>query len=106
MSKPPRLRTLIRKLTRQDEKLARDRQKLALLEPGGAWDRPIEVGSSSLVEPRARAMPCVRCEGEVRVDEHTAEEIGGMRLRLAHVRCTSCGLERRVFFRIGTVLPS
>ena len=105
-AKPTRLRTLLRKLTREDAKLARDRERLGRLEPGGDPARPLEVASASLVEPRARSLPCVRCEGEVRVDEHVAEELGGIRLRIARVRCTACGLERPIYFRLGTTLPS
>ena len=89
-----------RSRARQTAKDLRDRQRLALLEPGGTPERPIEVVTASLVEPKARAQPCVACGRTVRVDDHTAETIDGHPLRLAHTACPTCGLTRRVYFAI------
>ncbi len=61
----------------------RDRLRLAALEPGGAPDRPIEVVTASLVEPKARALPCAACGETVRLEDHTAHTIDGAALRLA-----------------------
>lgn len=99
--KPASARTLRRADERSSERLAQDRIRLAQLSPGGSADRPITVESSSLVELRASAMPCPRCTGEPRVDEHTAHTIGGDVLRAARTRCKQCGLERVVWFRIA-----
>jgi hypothetical protein len=91
---------------RENVKLARDRERLARLEPGGAPDRPIEVSSASLVEPTAESLPCPLCDGRLRALEHTAQAIDGARLRVVQVRCTHCGTQRALFLRIGTVLPN
>ncbi len=89
-----------RLLARQTAKDLRDRQRLALLEPGGTPARPIEVVTASLVEPKARAQPCIACGANVRVDDHTATTIDGHPLRLAHIACLTCGLTRVVYFAI------
>ena len=97
-----------RQAARDAAKLARARLKLAALEPGGAPDSPIEVASASTVEPHAASLPCAACAGSgVRVEEHTALVTeDGRRLRVAHVRCPSCGTRRAIYFRIGTMLAS
>jgi DNA-directed RNA polymerase subunit M/transcription elongation factor TFIIS len=87
-------------------KLARDRERLAALEPGGAPERPIDLTSASEVEVSARSMPCPRCGGEVRVDEHLAETVGASRLRIAKVSCPGCGHRRAIYFRLGGLLPN
>ena len=71
--KPKRPRTAERVRERDTRKLIRDRQKLALLEPGGSAGRPIEVTSSSVIAVRARSIRCPLCDGELRLDEETAE---------------------------------
>jgi uncharacterized protein YbaR (Trm112 family) len=55
-------------------------------------------------------MPCPVCQGELRVDEHTAETVklaaaapsGGaaVRLRVAAVACTRCGRRRKLYFQL------
>jgi ribosomal protein S27AE len=80
--------------------MVRERERLARLEPGGAPDRPIALVSASLVEVRARSMPCPICGSEVRVADHTAETLEGQALRLAHTRCPSCGYEGIVYFAL------
>jgi hypothetical protein len=89
-----------RALARAAEKLGRERERLARLEPGGAADRPIDVVSASIVESMARAGACPRCEGPVNVDEHAARTVEGRRLRIARVRCPRCGAGREIYFRI------
>ncbi len=95
-----------REAERETKKLMRDRERLAALSPGGAPDRPIEVSSASEVEIAARAAPCIQCGGIVRIDEHLAETIGAMRLRITHVSCPACGTKRVVYFRIGSPLQN
>lgn len=113
--KKPSARAARRATERRDQKLAKDLERLAMLEPGGAADRPIEVVSASEVEVHARSMPCPVCGGAVRVEEHTAETVtlggGGApaiaaRVRVATVACVVCRRRRRVFFRLGQSLPS
>jgi hypothetical protein len=88
------------------DKLARQRQKLAALEAGGAPERPLEIGSASLVEPRAASAPCLVCNGAMSAVEHRAETVEGRRLRIARVRCGSCGSERVYYFRLRGAEPS
>jgi hypothetical protein len=105
-SKKPSDRAARRASERAAEKLSVAREKLARLEPGGSVDNPIEVPSASVIEPRASAMPCPRCEGERKVVEHTAATAGERRVRVVRVRCVRCGAVREVYFRVGTALPS
>lgn len=95
-----------REATRAAEKLGRARETLARLEPGGSAARPVEVQSASQIEPHALALPCLRCDGALRLDEHAAVTVGAERLRVARLRCPQCGARREVWFHIGTALPS
>lgn len=95
-----------RALARAREKLARERLRLSVHEPGGAPSRAIPIESASLVEPKARSTPCVVCGAEVAIEEHAAEVVDDVRLRIARVRCRECGQRRSIYFRIedGTLL--
>ncbi len=109
--KPSRPRTERRAAERAGVKLADARMKLALLEPGGSPERPIEVTSASVVEPHAASLPCAACGERTRVDEHVALTVGDDRgtprsLRVAKVRCTRCGTRRAIYFRLGTTLAN
>lgn len=81
-------------------RLAREVRKLELLEPGGTPESAIEIETPSVVEAHAGRTHCSRCEGAVEVEEHAVEEHAGERLRVARVRCRSCGHERRLYFRL------
>jgi hypothetical protein len=83
-------------MEREVQKQLERKDKLATLSPGGAPERAIEVSTASLIEPMARALKCARCDGAVRLEEHVVEGS----LRVARVRCTSCGHERKLYFRI------
>lgn len=96
-----RKRALRRAEERAQQKLARDLTKLAAMEPGGAPDRPIVIASPSEVEVRATA-PCAVCRSTVKVEEHTAETLGGRRLRVARVVCTFCRARRAVYFQLAS----
>ncbi len=104
--KKPSPRTERRSRVRALEKLARDRERLARLEPGGMPERPIEVESASQVEPHALAMACLQCDGANRLEEHAAKTVGGEMLRVARLACGRCGSKREVWFRIQRALPS
>jgi hypothetical protein len=106
MSLPRRPRAQRRADSRRDAKVVRDRERLAALEPGGTPERPIEVTTASLVEPKARATPCPICSDSVRVTDHTASTISGVPLRLAHVFCPMCGHARVVYFAVRPPLPN
>lgn len=102
-----RSRTERREREREAVKLAKARLKLAGFEPGGAPDRPIDVESASTIEVHAQSTPCASCgEHGVRVEEHTAETIAERRLRVVKVKCPRCGVQRDVYYRIGTPLLS
>ncbi len=100
MAKTKRTRTDRREAERAQEKLAAQREKLFALEAGGSAARPREVVSASLVEPEARSLRCPRCEGELRVLEHRAHTVDGIRLREARLECRHCGSRRSRWFKI------
>jgi ribosomal protein S27AE len=104
--KKPRARTERRLDERAQEKLARDREKLAHLEPGGSPERPVPLDSASQVEVHARSLTCTRCGSDLRLDEHAALTMGDQRLRVARLTCPRCGVKREAWFRIAPALPS
>jgi hypothetical protein len=97
--KRPRARR--RELERELGKIEDAREKLARLSEGGAAERPIEVSSASVVEPHALALGCARCEGELRLEAHTAVRAESGPLRLVRARCKRCGAAREVWLRIA-----
>ena len=103
MGKPKRERTARREAARKISSLARDRERLFLREPGGTPERPVDVDSPSVVELRARSVPCPRCDGEQIVDEHAAVNLNGERLREARLRCRNCASRRSMWFRLPVV---
>jgi hypothetical protein len=103
-ARTPKTRALRRARGRAHEKLVRDLERLARLEPGGAPDHPIDVVSPAQVDVMAEARPCPLCQGSLRLLEHTAATVDGVRLRVAHLACTACGVRRQMYFRL-TVQP-
>jgi hypothetical protein len=91
---------------RTTEKLARSRERLAQVEPGGVPQRPIQVESASLVEPVAMAMTCLRCGERNRLEEHAAITVNGEGLRSVVLCCARCGTKRALWFRIAPLLPN
>jgi hypothetical protein len=85
---------------RATQKLADDSERLFELEEGGRAERPLAVGSASLVEVHARSVPCPRCNGVHDLLEHVALVKDGVRLREARLRCRQCGSMRSLFFRL------
>jgi len=102
MPKKPRARTERRIDERKARQLVRDKQRLALLEPGGSPERPIDVPTSSVIPVRARATPCPLCGGSLRLDEETAQQ----RLRAAHMTCQRCGVKRQLWYQLSTAAPN
>lgn len=98
--RPARQRTLERALQRSSEKLATHRERLFQLEPGATPEHPIEISSPVLVEPKAAAQLCPRCELPFRVETHRAPSVAGTRLREAAVSCSRCGVRRSLWFRL------
>jgi hypothetical protein len=94
-------RTARRRRDRLHEKLARDLDRLARLEPGGAPERPLPIASPAVVDVLAVAKPCPLCGGPLRLEDHAAVEIDGTRLRVASVACTLCRARRALYFRLS-----
>ena len=104
MRKPKRPRTARRVSQRKLDKLVRDREKLASLEPGGSPERPLEVTTASLVEPRALAHRCLRCDNASRLVDHDAVLHDDRLLRVVTLRCDRCSAERTLYFRVVAAL--
>lgn len=102
--RPARARTLKRQAQIASDKLARARDRLLDLGPGGSAEHPFDVTTASLVEPKAEAVACPRCETPFLVEAHEAVTATTGRLREVTVHCKACGFRRRLWFRI--VLPS
>ncbi len=110
-ARPKSKRTERREAERDAVKLAEARIRLASLEAGGSPERPIEVTSASIVEPHAASLGCAACGGTTRLEEHAAvtlpDSSGVPRsLRVARTRCTRCGVQRQIYFRLGTTLAN
>ena len=105
MTRPPRPRRKQRELERKEERAVRKAVKrtesLAAQLPGGAPERPIEVSSASVIENKARSVPCPQCRGtlELRADRATSTARGVLR-ELALV-CRQCHAPRTLWFRIA-----
>jgi hypothetical protein len=99
MRKPPS-RAARRARARAHETLVRDLDRLARLEPGGCPERPVVVASPAQVEVIAERKPCPLCQGSLRVEEHAAETVDGVRLRVARMVCVVCGTRRAFYFAL------
>jgi len=76
---------------REQVKLTETRRKLHALEPGGSEDHPVEVVSSSVIEPHARGLACARCGPELRIVDQAAFVKGAHVRRRVTLRCARCG---------------
>ena len=85
---------------RAHEELVRDLERLVQLAPGGSPERPRPIASPAQVDVIANATPCPLCEAPHRLEEHASETIGGVRLRVARVACTGCGVRRAYWFKL------
>ncbi|HEY8429946.1 MAG TPA: hypothetical protein VIL20_16300 [Sandaracinaceae bacterium] len=101
MTNKKRARTKRRAMERALTKLEDAREKLALLEPGGAPERPIEVTSASVVEPHALGLGCARCAGTLRLEAHDALATEHGPRRRVRARCTRCRATRVVWLHIA-----
>jgi hypothetical protein len=84
----------LRKLVRRTEALAGE-----LL--GGSPERPIDVGSASVVEGKARATPCIQCGGELEQRGDGATSTARGILREVALVCRRCHAPRTLWFRIA-----
>ena len=78
----------------------RDQERLARLQAGGTPERPLPIESPAQVDVIAAATPCLLCGGTFRLVEHAAEAVAGIRLRIARLACTRCGIPRALYFRL------
>lgn len=77
-----------------------EREQDARRLPGGTRENPIDIETPSVVEPIAGREKCLRCAGDLRLEEHAAETHDGDRLRVARMKCAQCGRDRELFFRL------
>jgi hypothetical protein len=98
--RPQSTRALARSRRREQQRLVRDLEQLARLEPGGAPDRPLPVASPAQVDVQAEVRPCPLCGGSLRLEQHAAATVAGVRLRVARTVCVMCGVKRRLYFRL------
>jgi hypothetical protein len=103
MSRKRPERTGRRRAERAARALVRDRERLAVLSPGGAADRPIQVPTSAVIELRIGSMPCPQCAGRLRVLDHRSAGAG---VRDVSVVCEQCHVERVLWFRIVSDEPN
>jgi hypothetical protein len=104
--KPRRARTARREAERELRKDVHRREKLAEAAPGGSPEHALTVTSASVVEGRARSIPCVQCGGTLDIEAHDAEVRGGEVLRVVRVICRLCHVRRRIWFRVEAPLVS
>lgn len=102
MAKPKRSER--RANDRAQVKLVKDLERLWKLGPGGGPSRPIAITSPSEVEVHAKSTRCPICEGELRIEDHLAETLGSVRLRVAHVACVICRARRSIYFQLRATM--
>ena len=61
---------------------------------------------SSVIEVRARSIPCPLCAGALRIEHHAAHTVHGRSLRVLDVTCVRCGIARQLWFRILPASPN
>jgi hypothetical protein len=83
-------------------KLATKLDRLVQASPGGSPQKAITVDSASVVEVKARAFCCGRCEGELLLLTHEAEFLQGAQYRRVEMQCRNCFVRRCIWFVLGT----
>jgi hypothetical protein len=101
VARGPRLRNKRREQERALRKQVRLTERLAGQLPGASPDRPIDVPSASVVEGRARATPCVQCEGDMELRGDRATSTARGILREIALACRRCHTPRTLWFRIA-----
>jgi hypothetical protein len=101
VSRPARPRKQRREEERTLRKQVERAERMADELSGGAPERPIDVTSASVIETKARAVPCVRCGGtlEPRADRASSTPRGV--LREVELACRLCHGRRTLWFRIA-----
>jgi hypothetical protein len=101
MPRPPRPRRARRERDRALRKQVRRTEALAGGLPGASPERPIDVVSASVIEGKARAMPCVQCGGDVELRGDRATSTPRGILREIALACRRCHAPRTLWFRIA-----
>lgn len=83
------------------EPLARARQQLLELSPGGTRARPLDVASAAVIEPKAEGTLCPRCSDHFVVEGHEAPF--GQGVREVKVHCRFCDERRSLWFRVNAL---
>jgi hypothetical protein len=100
VARGPRLRNKRRELERALRKQVRKTEAMAGRLPGASPDLPIEVASASVVEGKARATPCVQCEGDMELRGDRATSTARGVLREIALACRRCHTPRTLWFRV------
>jgi len=100
VTRPPRPRRQRRAQERELRKQVRLREGLAAQLPGGSAERPIDVASASIVEGKARAIPCIQCEGDLELRGERAVSTARGVLREIALACRRCHAPRTLWFRV------
>jgi hypothetical protein len=87
-------------------KLAKDRVRLAELEPGGSAERPLVVDSAAVIEPRAKDTRCAVCESALDLEDHEVVTEAGQSLRRVRLVCKLCHTPRTLWFRLERPMPN
>lgn len=98
--KPKRARAARREQQRHLQKDVRLRERAAVTAPGGSAAQAITVSSASVVEIRARAIPCVQCGGALDIEAHDADVQAGELLRVVRAICRLCHTRRQLWFKV------
>jgi hypothetical protein len=86
-----------RSLRKQVQRVERDAREL----PGGQAERPIEVTSVAVIEPKTRDARCLRCGGELEARaDHASSTPRGI-LRRIDLVCRFCHAPRILWFRVS-----
>lgn len=93
-----RARTARRAAARRHDKLVRDVRRLMALEPGASPEHPIEVRSTSQIEPHARTLRCLLCAVGLQVVDQRAYVQNGRVYRALVMRCPQCDERREVHY--------
>lgn len=86
--------------------IAKDRVRLAELEPGGGPERPIVVDTAAVIDGRAEHTPCAVCEAGLMLKEHDAVTHETVSLRRTKLVCKECHTPRVIWFRIERPQPN
>ncbi len=100
MARVPRRRRERREHQRALRKTIRTTERLAKHLPGATPEHPIEVAAPSVIEIKARAIPCPQCGGELEIRGDRADSTPRGVLRVLELVCRRCHAPRSLWFRV------